>query len=247
MGDAAVGPFQAHGGDHAGLGIVPADSADAGLGADHRAAPLGADRQRRGQRPAVLKGHDRRPGLERRAGDPRRRQHLYPRSLHRRRQGGADVAVFQKVAQGLALRQIGDLGGVEAQEEWRGRAGRGARRTAVGDQDLLDPLGVGVEGRRQAQRAPLPVGRIGDGRGAAIEGGRRLGVKNHRVDQDRLHAGLRQGQRQGRPGDAGAGNDHVTVESLVHRGDRPRTRVRVQPVTAVVACQIYYLDCIVHF
>jgi hypothetical protein len=65
------------------------------------------------------------------------------------------VAVLQQVAQRLALGPVGDLGGIEAQEERAGPRPRRAGRLAVGDQDLLDPLGVRVQRVGQAQRPPL--------------------------------------------------------------------------------------------
>jgi hypothetical protein len=110
------------------------------------------------------------------------------------------VAVLDQIAQRLALAAIGDLGGIEAQEGRQLQAGRRARRAAVGDQDLFDPLGVGLQPLADAQGPPLPEAGEGDCRGPAVEVRGDLGVEGQGIDQDRLQPAALQGEGQGRAG-----------------------------------------------
>ena len=229
MGHAVVRPLQPHRGDDAGLVIVPADRADAGGLAHHRAAALGADHQRRRQHAAVRQG-DRAPaGRRPRQPDrapapaPRCRRRAPPRP-GRRGCGGS------RPCSPAARRRCGRAISAASKRRKAGerRARRRAGRAAVGDQDLLDPLGVGPQGFADAERPPLAEGRIGDGRGAAVEGRRQSGRRTAADRSARPSARPAPGQRQGRAGHAGAGDDDIVAINLAHALDVARRAAGVQ-------------------
>ena len=123
MGDAAVRRVQPDGGHNPGLGIGPARAADPRRRRDGGVAALGADDEGSGQDAAILQADRRGAGGKVDPGDPGRRQHLDALAPDSRRQGGADAAVLDHVAQGLALGPVGDLRRIEPQEGRRGRSG----------------------------------------------------------------------------------------------------------------------------
>ena len=143
-------------GHHRGVAVAPAHRADAGLAPDERAASIGANHQRRAQHPPASQRHARLAGRDLHARHALGRKHRQFRPDRRLRQSRPDVPVLQHVAQRLALRAIGDLGGVEAQERRHRRSHAASWRASVCDQDLLDTLCVRFQKRRRAQRAPLP-------------------------------------------------------------------------------------------
>ncbi len=211
VGHALVRMLHADGGHHSALAIAPADVADAGGLAQYAVAALGADHQRRGQRPSVRERQGRAGRGDVQGLGGGRGQHLNTLVDHRLGQGGADLAVLDQIAQRLALGTVGDFAAVEAQKERRGAARGRARRLAVGDQDLLDPLGVGRQGLAGPDRPPLAERRIGDGRGTPVKALGQLGVERLGVDQQGLDPGRGQGERQGGSGHAGSGDDDVGV------------------------------------
>ncbi|MNR17229.1 hypothetical protein D3C85_1338760 [compost metagenome] len=98
MGDIAVVATQPDRGHHAALTIAPAEGVDAGGTAHSRAAPLGADDQRRTDGRAVLQGHGRqaRPDLD--AIHRSRRPDLDPGGGDGLGQGRTDAPVLQHIA-----------------------------------------------------------------------------------------------------------------------------------------------------
>ncbi len=145
------------------------------------------------------------------------------------------MTVLDQIAQRFAVAPVGDLGGIEAQEGREIQPWRGARRAAVGDQDLLDPLGEPLQPLAHAQRPPLPEAGEGDRGGAAVKVGGGLGLEGLRIDQDRRQAAALQRQGQGGAGHAGSGNQDVAGERAGHAGICGAGAQAVQPSVAVNA------------
>ncbi len=217
MGRALVRAFHLHGRDHPALAVGPTDHADARGLAHGRAASVGRHGQGRAGHPPIVQGQPRRRAGQIGRHHLGRGDHLNARRLDRRRQSDAGAAVFQQIAQGLAVRPVLDLAGIEAQQEGRGAGrGRGPRTAPIGDQNLLDALGVGLQQLADADGLPLAKGAVGDGRGAPVERGLPLVGKGRAVDQQRLQPARGQGQGQGRAGHARADDHDVRVEGLAH-------------------------------
>ena len=160
IGDAMVRLFMRHGGDDAGLGIGPADHADALGGAQFGIAAIGGDRQRRLNRFAIAEMGGDAAACGFQPGHAGRRDQ-FQIGGHGGVKRGADMAVLGDMAQ----RRSAHFLGIKMQRERRGRA----VGLAVGDQYLADRLGLGRQMRPDPQRRQHPDRGIGQCRDPAIE------------------------------------------------------------------------------
>ena len=126
------------------------------------------------------------------------------------------AAVFDQIAERLAVRPITDFVRGETQEGGGLRTRRRPGPPSVGDQNPVHAAGVGPQGRTDAEGVQHAEGREGDGRGPPVKGRRQLGVERLRIDQNDPQPALRCGKRKCRSGEAGTGDNDVIAVGLAH-------------------------------
>ena len=199
LGDAAMGAFVRDGADDAGLVVAPFHRTQPGGASQRRFAAVGRDQQAGGERPAVVEPH---PGFDRAALVPPDRRTVDEGRAAQRldppEERLPDMAVLHDVSERVRLHLPAVV--VEVQ-----------RRSAVGDANLADRLGVAGKRVPDAHRGEDGPGAVRDRRYAAVEGRFPHRRRGSPVDDRNRHPGAAERGRERQPDHAAAADDYLEV------------------------------------